>query len=84
MSSVYYPSPVNNVLLAVKIAVDNGILKHLGRKNKLDKDMIPKIDISTSWFPVTPDRVVKESGIIGLCGTYFFIIGPVMTFSYLL
>lgn len=84
MKSVQYPAPTDPRMLHIKTSVDNGILKHLASKDESYCDDIPKIDTTWSTYPMPPDRFVADSNLVSEFGSYFFVLGPLLTFSILL
>ena len=40
--------------------------------------------MSTSWYPVVADRLVKESNLVSQLGGYFFVLGPLLSFTIML
>ena len=81
----YMPVPKNAELIYLQESIDNSILNYLHEKYK--KDDIgnpPNIHSSYSDFPEPLDRMFKNMDLMGLCGTYYFILGPLVTFMVLL
>ena len=84
MKSYFEPIPVDNRLLQIKNSVDNGIMKSLARSKGIETKDIPEIELTTSTYPLTPDRTIKGSDPISMMGSFFLILGPIMTFAFML
>ena len=61
---VQEPAPIDPVLIRLKISVDNGIMKYLGREKDMSDFDIPQIEISTSSDPIVADRLNLDSNIV--------------------
>lgn len=78
------PAPIDPVLLRLKLSVDNSIMRYLGVERQLIEDEIPKIDISHSSYPIIADRLVKDSNAVSQLGGYFFVLGPLLSFTIMI
>jgi hypothetical protein len=71
-------------MLRIKTTVDNGIIRHLAAKNSMPEEDTPKIHTTYSNYPMPTDRFVADSNLVSEFGAYFFVLGPLLTFSVLL
>lgn len=57
-------SPVDPKLLQIKNSIDNAIIRYLGTEKGIEKELIPKIELSHSSYPKGPDRFVRNTNIV--------------------
>jgi hypothetical protein len=50
----------------------------------MPKEKIPKIDATWSAFPQPIDRFLRNTNMVAYIGVYFFVLGPLLTFSVIL
>lgn len=64
LKSLSEPAPVDDVLLRVKLSVDNAIMRYLGELKGMDTDDIPEITMTRSTYPIIADRLVKDTNLV--------------------
>lgn len=84
LTPVEYPQPTDPIMLHIKVSLDNAIIKYLAKKKGMQQNEIPKIETTWSIYPKPPDRFIKDTNIVSQVGSYFFCLGPLLTFSILL
>ena len=81
----YMPVPKNGELIYLQESIDNSILSYLHEKyNKDDLDKAPFIESTYSDFPEPLDRLFKNMDLMSLCGSYYYVLGPLVLFMVLL
>ena len=80
--SLQLPAPIDPVLLRLKLSVDNGIINYLATQHGMTD--IPRIELSHSSYPIVADRLVKDSNLVSQLGGYFFVLGPLLSFTIIL
>lgn len=93
------PTTVEPTMLRIKNSIDSGIIDYLSR-NKTQGETYgldfedefeeiredPKLHIETTWshFPLTASRVFKNGDISSMVGSFYFCMGPLVTFVVIL
>jgi hypothetical protein len=80
----FIPCPKDDGMLFLQNSVDNGILKYLHSKRADSETRAPSIKNSYSNFPGPVDRIYKNMDVMNIFGSYYFILGPILTFMLLL
>lgn len=79
------PVPKNAELIFLQESIDNSILQYLHeREKKHPGQKAPEIKTTYSDFPGPLDRVFKNFELMGLFGSYYLTLGPLLTFLVLL
>ncbi len=50
----------------------------------MDPDDIPEISMTRSTYPIIADRLVKDTNLVSSIGGYFFVLGPLLSFTIIL
>ena len=74
------PSDPN--LLRLKISVDNGLLDYYSIKEGIKES--PKIEATTSSYPMPADRFLSGFNVVTFTGPFYFFFTPMVTFMILL
>jgi hypothetical protein len=80
----FIPCPKDEKMLFLQNSVDNGILKYLHSKRADSETRAPSIKNSYSNFPGPVDRIYKNMDVMNIFGSYYFVLGPILTFMLLL
>lgn len=65
-------------VLQMKAAVDNGIMDYLGKKHQMPNP--PHIDLTYSYMPLPPNRLIKTISLVPTIGAFYFALCPLITF----
>ena len=81
LSSPGSAAPVDRPILALKNAIDNGILSYK-RMKAGEPEMT--IDVQTEEYPHISNRFFKGYDVVATSGAFYFFIPPMVTFVVLL
>jgi hypothetical protein len=84
LNSLMMPSPVDHDLIRIKLSIDNSIMKYLGTLKNMNEEDIPRIEMSHSTYPILADRIIKDMNLVSQLGGYFFVLGPLLSFTIFL
>jgi len=45
---------------------------------------IPRIEMTHSSYPIVADRLIKDTNLVSQLGAYFFVLGPLLSFTIIL
>lgn len=68
-------------LLAVKLGLDNSILKYLAQKEGMTE--IPSIEMEMQGFPRVVDRMINNLDGIRMYGAFYLVMVPLCVFMVL-
>jgi len=68
----------------LKLSIDNGIMKYLGEQRHMPSQDIPRIEMTHSTYPIVADRLIKDTNLVSQLGSYFFVLGPLLSFTIIL
>jgi len=74
--------PTDPNLLRLKISLDNGIMDYYAKKN--GKLISPKIEATTSNYPMPSDRFLSGFSVVTFAGPFYFFFSPMVTFMIIL
>lgn len=78
------PTVNDPALLQIQVSLDNAILKYKHLRSDKANEPIPEITSSFSFYPMPLDRLFVGMDIMSVYGSYFFIMGPLMFFMFLM
>jgi hypothetical protein len=78
------PAPSDRNLMRVKLSVDNAIIRYLAQQRNMKESEIPHIEMSHASYPIIADRMIKDVNLIAQLGGYFFVLGPLLSFTIFL
>ena len=76
----FEPGPKDKNLIQLKNSLDNAIIEYLHAKSPKANEKPPLIKGHYSDMPQPLDRIYQDWDLMGMYGSFYFILAPILTF----